>query len=266
MISVLTVNYHSAAELAELAASIERLRGEAAVELVVTNNSPSEPIALGPAWSGRHEIIEAANVGYGRGINLAAAAARGDTLMLANPDLRLRAGVLAGAAAYLAEHADVGALLPRLIAPDGGVQQSVRRFYTWSAALYARCPLRDLIAHPGFFRRYLMLDDDLSRPCDVDWGLGGAMFLRRADFPGGAIFDPRFHLYFEDVDLCLRLWRGGRRVVYHPDLICDHAHRRDSRSAWSKQGLHHLASTLKFIARHRGFPQRLSRGSLQSPP
>jgi len=260
MISVLTVNYQSAEDLFGLAQSIASDpavgASDGGVELIVTNNSPGEAIDLPPAAQPWTTVLETANVGYGRGINLASGRAQGDVLFLANPDLRLRPGVLTAGAAWLRDHRGVGALLPRLIGPAGEAQCSVRRFYTWPAALYARCPLRGRIADPAFFRRYLMADDDLSQPTDVDWGLGGAMFLRRGDFPKGRIFDPRFHLYFEDVDLCMRLWKAGRRVVHHPGLVCDHVHRRESRRAISLQGWRHLVSTVRFLRKHGGFPPR----------
>ncbi len=36
-------------------------------------------------------------------------------------------------------------------------------------------------------------------------------------------FDPRFFLYNEDVDLCLRLRRAGWRLLYEPSMACEHS-------------------------------------------
>lgn len=256
MISILSVNYRSAADAAGLAESVAAHRGGPDIELIIVNNSPGEPIAVPGVAAAFTRVIDSPNVGYGRAINHAAAHARGETLFLANPDVRLTPGALPAAQSFLGANPDVGVLLPRLRYPDGRVQPSTRRFYTWAAALYARCPLRDRISHPRFFRDYLMLDERFDGPTDVDWGLGGAMFLRRADYPVGRIFDERFFLYFEDVDLCLRTWRGGRRVVYHPDIICIHAHRRHSARLISGHALAHFAGMMRFLLKHRGFPAR----------
>lgn len=254
MISVLTVNYRSAADVARLAASLVEHRGNEQIELIIANNSPAEAIERPSELA--NTVIDLPNPGYARGVNAAAARARGDVLFVANPDVRLTPGVLPAASAWLRDHPEVGILLPRLRSPDGAIQSSVRRFYTWPVALYARLPLRDRIRHPRFFRRYLMLDDDISSPAAVDWGLGAAMFLRRADFADGRIFDERFFLYFEDVDLCLRAWQRGRPVIYHPGLVCEHDHHRTSKRVLSKHALHHLTSLVRFVVRHHGLPQR----------
>jgi hypothetical protein len=90
----------------------------------------------------------------------------------------------------------------------------------------------------------------------VDWGLGAAMFLRRNDLPGAGPFDERFFLYFEDVDLCVRTWRAGRRVTYDPTIECIHAHRRASRRALSAAGWHHFRSLWRFATKYSGLPKR----------
>lgn len=256
MISVLTVNYRTEWDLARMAESLIEHRAGEEVELLITNNSPGQPLELPDASTLFTRIIERPNLGYARGINWAAEEARGDILFIANPDVRIGPGVLPRGRAFLEEHPDVGIVVPLLRSLDGSVQRSVRRFYTWRTSFYARLPLRGRIPDPKFFRDYLMLDDDLSRPTDVDWGLGGAMFLRRGDYPRGRIFDRRFFLYFEDVDLCYRAWRRGRRVVYHPGLCCEHRHRRQSSHILSRHALHHVAAMLRFVWKHGGFPQR----------
>lgn len=258
MISVLTVNYRSADQVAGLAESLRRHAGGLPVELVITNNSPADSLHHlgGPPPAVIHR--EASNVGYAAGINLAFQASHGETLMIANPDVRVTEGALPRAVAYLASHSEAGIVLPLLRYPSGEVQPSVRRFYTWPVAVYARCPLRALGYRPAFFRRYLCEDIQHSRPTPVDWGLGGAMFLRRSDCDDGGIFDERFFMYFEDVDLCYRTWQRGRLVMYCPDIECVHEHRRSSRNPFSLHGWRHFRSLLRFIRKHGGLPPRPS--------
>jgi len=256
VISVLTVNYRAAVDLAGLALSLREFRGDEPIELVVCNNSPEDAIELPPSAELPVRVIEADNVGFGAGINLAFAASQGDVIFIANPDVRVTNGVLVRASEILSEQPDAGIVVPMLRYPDGEVQPSVRRFYTWPVVFYARSPLRALTVPPRFFREYLYEDMDRSQPADVDWGLGAAMFLRRDDIPATGPFDERFFLYFEDVDLCLRTWREGRRVAYCPQIECIHAHRRASRRALSAAGWHHFRSLWRFALKHHGLPQR----------
>lgn len=256
MISILTVNYHSAEDLAQLVESLRRHPSREPMELVVTNNSPSEPIRFGGDDRLRIDVTDSPNRGYSAGINQALRRSAGEFLMIANPDLRVTAGALDAAMDYLKNNPKTGVLLPLLRDGKGEIQHSVRRFYTWTAALYARSPLRWLGMRPGFFRRYLCEDLPRDVPSPVDWGLGGAMFLRRMDCDPGQVFDERFFLYFEDVDLCYRTWLRGQSVVYCPQVECIHEHRRSSRNPFSLAGWHHLRSFLTFRNKYGGLPQR----------
>lgn len=255
MISILTVNYHSGSQLAELVGSIREYPPTGGWEVVVTNNSPVEQLDSTGNGEGV-SVIDAQNVGFAAGINLAFRRSRGDVLMIANPDVRVTRGSLDRAITSLREMPEVGLILPLLRYPDGGVQPSVRRFYTWPVVCYARSPMRWIGWRPEFFRRYLYEELDGSKAADVDWGLGGAMFLRRSDVEREAVFDERFFLYFEDVDLCLRTWRRGRIVRYLPDVELIHAHRRSSKNPFSAAGWHHFSSMMRFILKHQGLPQR----------
>lgn len=256
VISVLTVNYRSARDVAELAASLRAHREGMSVELIVANNSPDDRINLASDEDLRVSVHDGGNVGYGAGINRAMRHSRGQILMAVNPDVRVTPGVLRGAASYLDSHADVGIVLPMLLYPDGTIQRSIRRFYTWPVVMYARSPVRALLPPPTFFRHHLCADIGRSRPSDVDWGIGAAMFLRRSDCDGDALFDERFFLYFEDVDLCYRMWQRGKRVVYCPQLVCRHLHRRHSANPFGAAGWHHFQSMMKFVRKYGGLPKR----------
>lgn len=255
MISILTVNYHSADQLTDLLRSTRAHPPSEPWEIVITNNSPEESLSSF-ADDSHVRLLTAANVGFAAGINMAFRQARGDVLMIANPDVQVTRGALDDAATALRSMPDVGIILPRLRYPDGETQLSVRRFYTWPVILYARSPLRWLSWTPAFFRKYLYRDEDTARAMDVDWGLGGAMFIRRTDVEASGVFDERFFLYFEDVDLCLRTWQRNLRVRYMPEIECLHAHRRSSRNPFSFAGWQHFRSMSRFIIKHRGLPQR----------
>lgn len=256
MISVLTVNYLSGDELAGLLASIEQHRGTEDIEIIICNNSPAEHLAHHVSNHLTVNIIDADNPGFGAGINRAFQAAQGEYILIANPDVRVVANTLSRAIESLRDDPAVGIVLPQIHYPDGELQPSVRRFYTLPVVLFARSPFRGIRRTPGFFREYLYEDLNRQARADVDWGIGAAMFLRRADWSAAGPFDERFFMYFEDVDLCYRTWQQGRRVTYCPDVQCIHAHQRASRKALSAAGFYHFQSLYRFMVKHRGLPQR----------
>jgi N-acetylglucosaminyl-diphospho-decaprenol L-rhamnosyltransferase len=74
-------------------------------------------------------------------------------------------------------------------------------------------------------RRYHALD--LTGPgareaCDVDWVSGCAFAVRRSDLDAVGGFDPGYRLFVEDVDLCDRLRRRGRRIRFEPGAVVEH--------------------------------------------
>lgn len=86
---------------------------------------------------------------------------------------------------------------------------------------------------------------------EIDWALGACMLIREKAV-GAEIFDPRFFLYFEDVDLCFRLKKAGWKVMYHPEAIAIHHHRQKSRTSFfSRSNFAHLVSWIKFMAKHK---------------
>ena len=225
--------------------------------MVIANNSPQDAIEIPTGLKERVRVMDSGgNVGFARGINLAFEGSTADYLLVVNPDLIIGENFFEPALRFLESEPKAGAVFPKLLEPGGGRQRSVRRFYTWPVALWARCPLRALFA-PRFFGRYLMDELDGARePVDVDWGLGAAVFLRRAALEDGPVFDPRYFLYFEDVDLCMRLWRSGWRVAYLPEASCVHGHRRASANPLGRAARYHAASFLKFVRKWRGLPGR----------
>lgn len=140
-----------------------------------------------------------------------------DFFCVLNPDVRLYGDVFAGLLKALAEVPDAGVAAPRVVAPDGGVEDSARRFpHPWT-------PVRRALF--GVRRRDALTESQRFCP---DWVAGMFMLFRSGVFRSLGGFDPRYFLYYEDVDICARVWLSGNRVVVDPSVSIVHAARRDS--------------------------------------
>jgi N-acetylglucosaminyl-diphospho-decaprenol L-rhamnosyltransferase len=106
-------------------------------------------------------------------------------------------------------------------------------------------------------RRYHMAGVDRSRPLDVDWVSGACMLLRRQAFEQARGFDPGYFMYFEEMDLCLRLHRAGWGVVFDPLAVVTHVVGGSTRSAPYAKVVHHHASALRFYCRRYARDPRL---------
>ncbi len=251
---VVTVNYWSGAHLKELVASLEPLT--LVQRLIIVNHSPEERLE-GLRASFPIQVIEQRNAGYGAGLNRGLKEiTTGDAVaLLCNPDIILMTPrEVSEALRYMLAHPRVGCLIPRSVDPELNSLHACRTFYTWKSLLASRIHIfRRVFA--SAYRDHLYLNTNARGPVEVDWGYGAAMFYRVAAFSGRPAFDENFFLYFEDVDLCARLWREGMTVVYYPTLLFRHHFRRESH-ARVRFFCYHVASLLRFLKKYHGFPRR----------
>ncbi len=164
------------------------------------------------AIANQHPSVEVirltSNVGYGRAVNKAWAMRPTTYLLILNSDCFVMPETMGSCRMFLDTHPDVVAVACQLRAPDGEVQRSCRAFPTVGGEL-ARVvlPHRLLARLPGVGHYYLGgWRHDSNRPVDQP---AGAFLLVRGSAIDGLPFDPRFFMYYEDVDLCRRLWHQG---------------------------------------------------------
>jgi GT2 family glycosyltransferase len=92
---------------------------------------------------------------------------------------------------------------------------------------------------------------------DVDFAIGACQLVRRDDFTAEGGFDESYFYGPEDVDLCLRLREGGRRVVQVGSAVCEHPPRRRFRRLLTERGLQHGWAVARHLWRHRRFNRRV---------
>jgi len=199
------------------------------------------------------------NLGFAKAVNRGYKKTGGKYLLILNPDVEILPGSIDKMIHFLEEYPETGLLLPKLLNPDGSLQFSCRTFYNFLILLFRRTPLGKVFPNHRIIRKHLMMDWDHREPREVDWGLGACMLLRKEALGGQDIFDGRFFLYFEDVDLCLRLKKEGWKVVYYPEAVMIHSHwRHSARGVFNRAKWEHLKSLIKFYLKHRRFSPPVS--------
>ena len=222
--AAVVINYEAGAALCDCVRSLlaDTSAGRPP-EVVVVDNGSSDGSAAAVARSlpAVKVLHPGANLGYARAANLGIAATHAPVVAVCNPDLEVEDGAAGALVPRLAAEADLGAVGPLIRNTDGTIYPSAR----------SDPRVRDAVGHGllgfvwrtnPFTRRYRQLDADPSRPRDVDWVSGAAVWLRRdaLDTVGG--WDERYFMYVEDVDLCWQLRRRGWRVGYEPGAVVTH--------------------------------------------
>ena len=161
-------------------------------------------------------IANADNAGFARGNNQAYEKAHGNWIWLLNPDTQVLAGAHLALLQWLQRHPHGGAAASALIdARDGHIQRSCRTFPTpralWCEALgLARKYPRS--KKYGFYRMGWWNYSDTRL---VEQPMASSLMLRRAAIEDcGGLFDEQFPIFFNDVDLCWRLWERKWPIAF----------------------------------------------------
>lgn len=236
---VVVVSYNAGSELRGLAADAVF---RTAFDRVIVVDNASVDASRDIAAAARFEVVASErNLGFAAAANRGAQHVSSKHFLVMNPDVRFND--VSGPARLSSQLDDptVALVGPALILPNGEIQDSARRVPSPA----------DLVV-----RRFLGRQPDAVQavaPVDVEWVVGGCVAIKRCVFDAVGGFDDRFFLYFEDVDLGVRVRRAGQRVRYDPTIRVRHVHGRQSRGPWTSSATrHHVASALRFYARHPG--------------
>lgn len=192
------------------------------------DNSPNDALRAMEKFSMKIRYIHNANIGYGGAHNLAIREAMylgSDYHAVVNPDIVFEEGVLEALAAYMDAHPDAGWVMPKVEYPDGELQYLckllpspadliLRRFFPASVGMRAR-------------DRFEMRDSGYDRQMNVPFLSGCFMFLRVDTLRKVGLFDERFFMYGEDIDLSRRI-HAVYKTMYYPEVSIVHAHERAS--------------------------------------
>jgi N-acetylglucosaminyl-diphospho-decaprenol L-rhamnosyltransferase len=253
-LSVIIVNYRSGDSLRACLESIVQSAAGHEFEIFVVNNDSVQDLrpVSDRSWPNTQIIQNASNLGLSVAANRAFQQSKAEFVLLLNPDIRAELNSVGSLLETMKAHPEAGMVLPQLRNTEGGLQYSCRRFYTYPTLLLRRGPWKHLFTDHPLVKYHLMQDWDHQSLAAVDWGLGAAMLVRRQAVRESTLFDERFFLYFEDVDLCLRMRRNGWKVLYSSAAVMIHEHRRDSARPLSLLAKRrHFSSLLKFLWKYR---------------
>ncbi len=205
-------------------------------------------------------VIRQPNRGFGNGCNRGAAEVDADVYFFLNPDTILHdVQVLEKLYAFLKAHPKAGIVAPRLLYPDGTLQETCRRFPPWHVPFLRRTSVGKSGGPKRALDRFLMRDYDHETLRLVDWAQGSALLMDGALFRALGGFDERYFMYYEDVDLCRRAWLAGRPVYYDPSAELTHVYARDSMDGGVLRSLlrrrtarEHFKSWIKYTLRWGG--------------
>lgn len=176
-------------------------------------------------------ILRNGDFGFGSSSNRGAQEAEGQYLLFLNPDTAISdERFFDQLKAFLDANPEAGIVAPRVHHFDGTLQETCRRFPRWYMPFIQRTFLGGSRFGKTYADSFLLRDYDHLKTRMVDWTQGSALCISKPLFDEVGGFDKRFWMYFEDIDLCRRVWRTGHPVYYFTGTFIGHAYGKASKA------------------------------------
>jgi GT2 family glycosyltransferase len=268
-VSVLIISFNTREVLRRCLQSVFDNTADLQAEVIVVDNASTDgsPEMIELDFPQVRLIRSEVNLGFAAANNVALQEARGRYFVLLNSDAFLAKGALALAIRHMNESPEVGLGGCKLIGRDGSWQPSSRCFHSVLDDAIVLSGLAARYPRSKFFGRFDRTWADQNKPARVDWVPGAFTILRPSALKRVGCFDPAFFLYYEEVDLCLRMKKAGIPVWYWPDIEVIHLGGESSRqltalefsSRAAQIVLWRMRSTLLYYRKHHGWRVHLAK-------
>lgn len=221
----------------DLATCVERVAASTvSVEIIVSDNHSTDGSidAIQARWKDddRVRILRnGSNLGFGTACNRAAAIARGDTLLILNPDCRVDGDTLQRLRSVLMSDSKIGVVGATLVDEHGRYEPASRRRDPFlRRALMTKLGLSRFESNSSAFDGANKAAAATRAVEVVDAVSGALMMIPRALFQRIGGFDEGYFLHCEDLDLCKRVRDAGAAVVCANDVRVIHVKGTSSRA------------------------------------
>jgi len=224
-ISIIIVNYNVKHFVEQCLHSVYRaLKGIEAEVFVVDNNSVDGSVALIKEKFPQVSLIEnKINAGFAKANNQAIRVAKGQYVLLLNPDTVVQEDTFTKALAFMDAHPEAGGLGVKMVDGKGNfLPESKRGLPTPAVAFYKIFGLSKLFPGSKKFGHYHLTYLDKNKTHLVDVLSGAFMLLRKETLDKIGLLDEDYFMYGEDIDLSYRIVLGGYKNYYFPETTIIH--------------------------------------------
>jgi len=231
------------------------LKSELRTFLYVIDNSPTDALRSTCLRNNVEYIFNNSNLGFGAGHNISIRKMIGKAkyYLVLNPDVYFDPGTLEKLFCFMEENKEVGLVMPKVLYPDGSMQYLCRLLPTPFDSFFRKVN----ISIPWINQRksqYELRFADHDKLMDVPCLSGCFMFIRTKVLEKAGLFDERFFIYFEDVDLSRRI-NQEHRNTYFPQATIYHGYERGSEKS-IKLFWQLILSSVKYYAKWGWFLDR----------
>jgi GT2 family glycosyltransferase len=226
-ISVIIVTWNSEEEILSCVNSVISASKELTTELVIIDNNSSDnsfAIANKINYLKLQTIKNPENRGYTKAVNQGIGLANGKYVLLLNPDTIVDENSIKAMFDFLESNTGYGACAPLMKNPDGTIQYSVRNFPTYWRMFTEFSLLSYIFPKTKLFGGWKAKYMDYNTPQDIEQPMAAAFMIRSSLLDEIGNMDERFSMFFNDVDLCRKVYDSGFKIRLLPFSIVTHEH------------------------------------------
>ncbi len=219
-ISIILVNYNVKDFIEQALISIKRaLKGISSEIFVVDNASIDGSVQMLRRRFPEVQLIENnKNVGFSAGNNIAIKEARGDYIVLINPDTVVQEDTFTNLVDFFDRNPQASAATCKILNPDGSFSIDCRHSIpTPLTAFWKLIGFTRLFPKSKIFGKYNLTYLNENETYRVEAVSGSFMMLKREIVQKVGLLDETFFMYCEDIDYCHRINQAGGKIYYVPD-------------------------------------------------
>ena len=253
-LSIVIICWNDAKHLVPCIESIYRETRSLSFEIIVADNASTDG---SPELVRRHfpkvKLVETGrNCGYGPGNNAGFKAARGEYVLILNPDTVIHERAVEKLVAFADFHPEAGGFGCRVLLEDGRFQGAPQPLPTVFGYLVRALYLRDLGRLSPAFDSDMYVGWTGGNVREIGFQAGCCLLVRNSLLQGLGGFDEQFLHQYEDADLCHRIWKLGHKVLYCPDAWITHIGGYQRGTYPPKVILETQRSKVRYFAKHYG--------------
>jgi hypothetical protein len=252
-LSIIIVSWNVCNEVISCISSIYKNHPVCEYEIIlVDNNSNDNTISIIEKKFPKINVISnTKNLGFAAANNIGCKNACGNYFLFLNPDTIVKPDALDLLVQYMEANPEVGLCGPQILNDNNSVQRSAKRFPSFRGIFYRFTILKYLRVFRRDFRYWLMYDFDHKITKNVDQLIGAAIIAKSSLIKQLNGFDQRFFMYYEEVDLCLRVKKEGFKVIFYAKPQIIHLGGHSAEQIPAKTRAMNLKSLILFMKKHK---------------
>jgi GT2 family glycosyltransferase len=222
-LSIIYIYYNTPKEIVDSISSLRNAIKNISYEILIVNNASPKKIPQEVLQNKKITIFQnTKNLGFGKAVNQAAEKALGEYLLVINPDTLCTKNSIFTMVTRMEKDKKIGVLGPQLQKQNGEILHSIGSVPKLPDSLFVFSFLSKLFPNNSYSKNYWAISIDRNIEQETETVGGACMLFRKNVFQKVRGFDERFFMYFEEIDICLRIKTIGYKIIYFPKSVVIH--------------------------------------------